>query len=148
MGQRFAPSYANLYMSEWEREALSKCPLRPTLYLRYLDDVFGIWTYTIPQFMDFINTLNHHHPSIKLKHTIDTQEINFLDTTLSDFMAVTFCRHRDEPKVPDSGASTDEENEDGDFTVYECPGLAPTGEMEVKNPLFDDSTLYFQRFHK
>ncbi|XP_056887720.1 neural proliferation differentiation and control protein 1 isoform X2 [Takifugu flavidus] len=57
-------------------------------------------------------------------------------------------KHRDEPKVPDSGASTDEENEDGDFTVYECPGLAPTGEMEVKNPLFDDSTLYFQRFHK
>ncbi|XP_047448640.1 neural proliferation differentiation and control protein 1 [Mugil cephalus] len=57
-------------------------------------------------------------------------------------------KHKDEPKVPDSGASTDEENEDGDFTVYECPGLAPTGEMEVKNPLFDDSTLYVQRFHK
>ncbi|KAL3062262.1 hypothetical protein OYC64_002128 [Pagothenia borchgrevinki] len=57
-------------------------------------------------------------------------------------------KHRDEPKIPDSGASTDEENEDGDFTVYECPGLAPTGEMEVKNPLFDDSTLYLQRIHK
>ncbi|KAM3867688.1 neural proliferation differentiation and control protein 1 [Diretmus argenteus] len=57
-------------------------------------------------------------------------------------------KHRDEPKVPDSGATSDEENEDGDFTVYECPGLAPTGEMEVKNPLFDDSTLYLQRFHK
>ncbi|GAA6234176.1 neural proliferation differentiation and control protein 1 [Lates japonicus] len=56
-------------------------------------------------------------------------------------------KHQDEPKVPDSGASTDEENEDGDFTVYECPGLAPTGEMEVKNPLFDDSTLYLQKFH-
>lgn len=26
--------------------------------------------------------------------------------------------------MPDS-ASSDEENEDGDFTVYECPGLAP-----------------------
>ncbi|KAM6945002.1 neural proliferation differentiation and control protein 1 [Lycodopsis pacificus] len=57
-------------------------------------------------------------------------------------------KHRDEPKVPDSGASTDEENEDGDFTVYECPGLAPTGEMEVKNPLFDDSTLYLQRLYQ
>ncbi|CAB1320127.1 unnamed protein product, partial [Coregonus sp. 'balchen'] len=57
-------------------------------------------------------------------------------------------KHRDEPKVPDSGATSDEENEDGDFTVYECPGLAPTGEMEVKNPLFDDSTLYLQRSHK
>uniref|UniRef100_A0A3Q3W4U7 Neural proliferation, differentiation and control, 1b n=1 Tax=Mola mola TaxID=94237 RepID=A0A3Q3W4U7_MOLML len=52
-------------------------------------------------------------------------------------------KHRDESRVPNSGATTDEENEDGDFTVYECPGLAPTGEMEVKNPLFDDSTLYF-----
>ncbi|KAF7651022.1 hypothetical protein LDENG_00117350 [Lucifuga dentata] len=57
-------------------------------------------------------------------------------------------KHRDESKVPDSGATTDEENEDGDFTVYECPGLAPTGEMEVKNPLFDDSTLFLQKFHK
>uniref|UniRef100_A0A3P8T244 Neural proliferation, differentiation and control, 1b n=1 Tax=Amphiprion percula TaxID=161767 RepID=A0A3P8T244_AMPPE len=40
---------------------------------------------------------------------------------------------KDEPKVPDSGASTDEENEDGDFTVYECPGLAP--EMDYKCPI-------------
>ncbi|XP_066513296.1 neural proliferation differentiation and control protein 1-like [Hoplias malabaricus] len=50
-------------------------------------------------------------------------------------------KQRDEPKILESGATSDEENEDGDFTVYECPGLAPTGEMEVKNPLFDDSTL-------
>ncbi|XP_062873955.1 neural proliferation differentiation and control protein 1 isoform X2 [Trichomycterus rosablanca] len=51
-------------------------------------------------------------------------------------------KQRDEPQIPESGATSDEENEDGDFTVYECPGLAPTGEMEVKNPLFDDSTLH------
>ncbi|XP_046607666.1 uncharacterized protein LOC124298964 [Neodiprion virginianus] len=37
-----------------------------------------------------------------------------------------------------SEAESDEENEEGDYTVYECPGLAPTGEMEVKNPLFHD----------
>lgn len=52
-------------------------------------------------------------------------------------MTVTFCRHRQEPKVPDSGASTDEETEDGDFTVYECPGLAPVspGEEPEQNRL-------------
>ncbi|NXG48853.1 NPDC1 protein, partial [Psilopogon haemacephalus] len=50
-------------------------------------------------------------------------------------------KHKEEPKLPES-ASSDEENEDGDFTVYECPGLAPTGEMEVRNPLFDDNSLH------
>ncbi|XP_059614429.1 uncharacterized protein LOC132260379 [Phlebotomus argentipes] len=40
-----------------------------------------------------------------------------------------------------SDVNSDDENEEGDYTVYECPGLAPTGEMEVKNPLFfDDPT--------
>merc|ERR1719334_3042433 len=37
-------------------------------------------------------------------------------------------------------ASDDEsdDGEEGDYTVYECPGLAPTGEMEVRNPMFSD----------
>ena len=30
------------------------------------------------------------------------------------------------------------EEGEGDYTVYECPGLASTDEMEVKNPLFND----------
>lgn len=33
-------------------------------------------------------------------------------------------RHKEPPKELES-VSSDEENEDGDFTVYECPGLAP-----------------------
>ncbi|XP_011305189.1 uncharacterized protein [Fopius arisanus] len=37
-----------------------------------------------------------------------------------------------------SEAESDEENEEGDYTVYECPGLAPAGEVEVKNPMFND----------
>ncbi|XP_075935860.1 neural proliferation differentiation and control protein 1a [Anarhichas minor] len=49
-----------------------------------------------------------------------------------------------EQKVIDSEVTSDEEEVGGDFTVYECPGLAPTGEMEVKNPLFDDSTINYQ----
>ncbi|OCT65237.1 hypothetical protein XELAEV_18041476mg [Xenopus laevis] len=51
-------------------------------------------------------------------------------------------KNKDETKHPDSALTSEDENEDGDFTVYECPGLAPTGEMEVKNPLFDDSNLH------
>jgi hypothetical protein len=39
---------------------------------------------------------------------------------------------------PDNSDNSDGETEEGDYTVYECPGLAPTGEMEVKNPLFKE----------
>jgi hypothetical protein len=37
--------------------------------------------------------------------------------------------------------NSDGETEEGDYTVYECPGLAPTGEMEVKNPLFKEDFI-------
>ncbi|XP_012549087.1 uncharacterized protein LOC114245146 isoform X2 [Bombyx mandarina] len=37
-----------------------------------------------------------------------------------------------------SDPESDEENEEGDYTVYECPGFATTGDMEVKNPLFSE----------
>ncbi|KAM4635138.1 neural proliferation differentiation and control protein 1a isoform 2-T2 [Polymixia lowei] len=57
-------------------------------------------------------------------------------------------KHKPEQKAPDSEVTSDEDEVGGDFTVYECPGLAPTGEMEVKNPLFDDSTLHYQGTHK
>jgi len=30
------------------------------------------------------------------------------------------------------------EGDEGDFSVYECPGLAPTGDIEVSNPLFEN----------
>ncbi|KAE8285179.1 Neural proliferation differentiation and control protein 1 [Larimichthys crocea] len=58
--------------------------------------------------------------------------------------------HKPEQKVPEHEITSDEEEVGGDFTVYECPGLAPTGEMEVKNPLFDDSHshLQYQGNHK
>lgn len=49
-------------------------------------------------------------------------------------------RHRVEPNVPDSAASTDEENEDGDFTVYECPGLAPVSKLCVIISTFSKSS--------
>jgi hypothetical protein len=39
-------------------------------------------------------------------------------------------------KPVNSDDSDDEAPAGGDYTVYECPGLAPTGEMEVRNPLF------------
>ena len=37
----------------------------------------------------------------------------------------------DSKNEENSEEESEEEEEVGDYTVYECPGLAPTGEMEV-----------------
>lgn len=69
MGKRFSPSYANIYTANWEKRALAKCPLQPQIFLRYLDDIWGIWNHTTEDFTHFVDILNQHHPSIKLKPT-------------------------------------------------------------------------------
>ncbi|XP_048419778.1 neural proliferation differentiation and control protein 1-like [Stegostoma tigrinum] len=47
------------------------------------------------------------------------------------------------PEVHEKQISTDleTESENGEYTVYECPGLAQAGEMEIYNPLFNTSVL-------
>lgn len=82
MGKRFAPAYANIFMANWEEEALAKCPKQPLHYLRYLDDIWGVWCHSEKEFEEFIATLNGHDPSIKLKHVVNQQAIDFLDTTV------------------------------------------------------------------
>ncbi|OQR71741.1 neural proliferation differentiation and control protein 1-like [Tropilaelaps mercedesae] len=37
-----------------------------------------------------------------------------------------------------SRSEGESDDEDKDYTVYECPGLAPGGQMEVRNPLFHE----------
>lgn len=81
MGKKFAPAYANIYMAQWEETILPKCPKQPTHYFRYLDDIWGTWPYSEQDFKEFIEILNNHHRSIKVKYSLNLQSIDFLDTT-------------------------------------------------------------------
>ena len=36
MGKKFAPVYANIFMAQWQEQALAKCSNKPLHYLRYL----------------------------------------------------------------------------------------------------------------
>jgi len=90
MGKRFAHSYANIYMADWEFTVLPGCPKKPLVYLRYLDDVFGVWTHSVTEFRQFVQILNQHHPSISLKDNLQPERIEFLDTeVLKIFMEGT-----------------------------------------------------------
>lgn len=82
MGHKYAPHYADIYMAEFEKQALAKCNHQPECYYRYLDDIFLIWSHGITNFNHFLHTFNSHRPSIKFKAQISKDSINFLDTTL------------------------------------------------------------------
>lgn len=80
MGKKFAPAYANIYMAEWERTVFPKCNRVPSLYLRFLDDIFGIWPHSKDEFYEFIATLNNHHASVSVKFNLQQEKVEFLDT--------------------------------------------------------------------
>ena len=43
MGTRMAPSYANIFMKYVEVQVIETSPKKPTLWLRFIDDIFMIW---------------------------------------------------------------------------------------------------------
>ena len=82
MGKKFAPSYANIFMANWEKEVFKTCQFLPLVYFRFLDDIFLIWTFSREEFDRFFEILNNFNPSIKLKATVKETSIDFLDTTV------------------------------------------------------------------
>lgn len=75
MGKIFAPSYANIYMASWEQTAFSKCKELPIMYFRYLDDLFGLWTFGLDAFDNFIEVLNT--TQIKVTSNIQSHKLEF-----------------------------------------------------------------------
>ena len=43
MGTIMAPAYANIFMDAIETSFISSSPLKPSIYFRYIDDIFLIW---------------------------------------------------------------------------------------------------------
>ena len=82
MGTAVAPNYANLFMDRFETKALEKWHLKPLLWLRFIDDIFMIWTHGRDELNKFINYLNSIHPKIKFTSEINDTHVNFLDTTV------------------------------------------------------------------
>ena len=82
MGTAAAPKYANLFMNRFERKALENWPLKPLIWLRFIDDIFMIWTHGDDNLTEFITYLNGIHPKIKFTHERTLTQINLLDTTL------------------------------------------------------------------
>lgn len=90
MGKKIGPAAANIYLLEFDNQAMNY-PLKPLLFFRYLDDIFFIWTYSIPDLLDFEKYLNNLIPGIHLTFTYDTNSVNFLDITISKHYFPDYC---------------------------------------------------------
>ena len=83
MGTICAPSYGNIFMDHFERKFIY--PFIKTfslLYLRFIDDIFFIWTGSKTDLQKVLNELNTKHPSIKFEYEISKERISFLDTEI------------------------------------------------------------------
>jgi len=80
MGSHFSPTVAILYMNYFE-DTFFRCNHKPLLWLRYIDDVFGIWDIN-QDFTIFLNNLNQHNDSIHFTGVLPNTSVNFLDLTI------------------------------------------------------------------
>ena len=69
-------------MDRFESKALAGYHIKPLTWLRFIDDIFMIWTHGEEALVEFITYLNSLHPSIKFTHEYSHSSINFLDTTI------------------------------------------------------------------
>eukprot|EP00061_Rhincodon_typus_P014459 g41488.t1 len=83
MGTRFVPQYANMFMHKFEQDFFAVQDLRPTLYTRYTDDFFILWTYGKESLKQPHCDINKFHPTIRLTMDYSLESFSFLDTGIS-----------------------------------------------------------------
>lgn len=81
MGKSYAPSLADLYLEEFDSRAHQYHTV-PVLYLRFLDDVFFIWTGSEEQLVQFGVYLNGLIDGITVTLSWSQHSVDFLDTTV------------------------------------------------------------------
>ena len=76
---KFAPAFANLFMADLEKKSLDGCVDKPLVWLRYIDDVFFIWTHGQRELDSFLEYINRFHETIKFTSESSREGVSFLD---------------------------------------------------------------------
>lgn len=83
MGSVFGGSYASIFVGQWEANAIVAFPLKPRLWVRFLDDIFGVWDHSHEDFLAFTSHLNTFDNNIKITSNCSTRSVRFLDLEIS-----------------------------------------------------------------
>ena len=79
IGTKLAPGYANLFLSILERDMLDQYPINPSIWLRYMDDIFMMWNDSEDKLKDFLTYIYTDNPAIQFTHAHSFKSVNFLD---------------------------------------------------------------------
>ena len=82
MGNAVSPTIASLVFGHIEQQVLAKCKFKPTLMVRFLDDIFLIWPYSISDLEQFVTLFNSQYDMIQLTMNYHRENIDFLDVEL------------------------------------------------------------------
>ena len=83
VGSKFASPYSNLFMAELGKIIFQNSEVKPFLWLRYLDEIFYIWTQGFQKLNKLFNCVNSLNPTVKFTMNYSTTEINFLGVTVT-----------------------------------------------------------------
>ena len=79
IGTKVAPSYANLVVATFEKLYVYKYEKQPMCWYRFIDDIFGIWTFGLESLKEFVDYLNKQVESLKFTLEHSTTQLSFLD---------------------------------------------------------------------
>ncbi len=82
MGAAFSPTIANIFMSVILSRFLRTQETQPLILLRYIDDIFMIWSDTTDTLQSFLTALNNFHPNLRFTHQHSSHSIDYLDLTI------------------------------------------------------------------
>ena len=81
-GKIIGPSAANIYLIDFDKAAMLDFRIKPSLFFRFLDDVFLLWNGSLEELKEFENFLNSLIPGIEIKLEASLVSVNFLDITI------------------------------------------------------------------
>ena len=83
MSTKLAPALATLFLHHVEQRYLLSATIKPSLWLRYIDDIFCIWEDDLDSLNHFICGLNTLKPRLHFTAEISIQDGKIFESTLS-----------------------------------------------------------------
>ena len=82
MRTKLATSYANLFMGVLEDRMINSYAYKPLVYLKYIDDIFMIWTEGEENLNGFSSHCNQINENIQFEQVPSKEKIPFLDVSV------------------------------------------------------------------